>query len=246
MDIKALSLPPVSRSTPAAPAGGAASAALETGTGAAAKVGAGAKASAAYPSTQAVGARSAAGQPATAQTSTTQTPAQLADSGLPRYISPVIQVDPSAKVAFLAFRDASTGEITNSIPAKQVLERYRQNGGPPVDSAGLPRSQDANQSGGAEQVGGGKTGAARVAAAYGRQSAGGAATAGAGVGSEIGAGSGASLGGAGPTDPGAKVAALGGGRFGATTTGGPTTGGGAGSATGAGSVGGGGRVSLTV
>jgi hypothetical protein len=45
------------------------------------------------------------------------------------YISPVLRYDQNARVAVLYFRDFDTGETRDQIPAKRVVEKYRQSGG---------------------------------------------------------------------------------------------------------------------
>lgn len=44
-------------------------------------------------------------------------------------VSPVLRYDQGARVAVLYFRDFDTGETRDQIPAKRVVEKYRQSGG---------------------------------------------------------------------------------------------------------------------
>ncbi|CAK0771464.1 conserved hypothetical protein [uncultured Gammaproteobacteria bacterium] len=221
MDIKALPLTPAIRTVSSTPASGGATAATESQSALATK-------------TTVVDGRTAAGR--------------AADSGLARFVSPVIQVDPTAKLTFLAFRDGVTGEVTNSIPAKQVLDRYRRNGGRHDDDSGQSRNEDGKRAGGVEaadgrQADGAKSAAARVAAAYGRQT-GSAATGTGGASPGSGSGSGSGVGGTEPSDTGVGTAkTTGSGGFGVAAATGTSAGS---STTGGGASGGGSRVSLTV
>ena len=54
------------------------------------------------------------------------------------YISPVLRYDQSARLAVIHFRDRSSGETQNQIPAEQVVEQYRRTAsrvGVPTDRA---------------------------------------------------------------------------------------------------------------
>ncbi|NUB19331.1 hypothetical protein GBZ26_08910 [Azospirillum formosense] len=42
------------------------------------------------------------------------------------YISPVLRYDQGARLAVIYFRDRSSGETQNQIPAQQVVEEYRR------------------------------------------------------------------------------------------------------------------------
>lgn len=55
------------------------------------------------------------------------------------YISPVMRYDQGARLAVIYFRDRSSGETQNQIPAQQVVEEYRRTAsrlGVATDSAG--------------------------------------------------------------------------------------------------------------
>lgn len=66
--------------------------------------------------------------------STSQTAGQSASPASPSdpvvvaggYISPVLRYDQGARLAVIHFRDRSSGETQNQIPAQQVVEEYRR------------------------------------------------------------------------------------------------------------------------
>ncbi|HYC02634.1 MAG TPA: hypothetical protein VED40_05035 [Azospirillaceae bacterium] len=51
-----------------------------------------------------------------------------APAELPRYLSPVIQVDNVAAMALIQFRDGDTGDVKTQIPSERVVQEYRLRG----------------------------------------------------------------------------------------------------------------------
>ncbi|WP_143271942.1 hypothetical protein [Azospirillum brasilense] len=75
------------------------------------------------------------------------------------YISPILRYDQGARLAVIYFRDRSSGETQNQIPAQQVVEEYRRTAsrlGVPTDAAaeGQGSGRATAASGGAATPGG--------------------------------------------------------------------------------------------